>query len=120
MARLRKTTDLPRLSVLTCCGALLVGMAGCAGEAIEPGRSANHPANPATTEAPFVAPPSSLGGGDAPTTGARPAGPASSGVPAMPGDPMYGMHMPGMPGMEMHGGANAKDGGAKDEPGKSK
>lgn len=38
----------------------------------------------------------------------------------MPGDPMYGMHMPGMPGMEMHGGANAKDGGAKDEPGKSK
>ena len=45
-------------------GALLASaLAACAGEAIQPGRAPNHPADPATAEAPYVFSSDALEGG---------------------------------------------------------
>ncbi len=65
------TPSAPRLTAQTR-GALRLGLAlhlvvalaggGCAGEAIEPARAVNHPANPATAEGPFAMPRNTLEG----------------------------------------------------------
>ncbi len=81
---------------------------GCVGEAIDPGRSPNHPANPNTPEAPFSMPPNTL----LPAETSKPVGPPASGVPSteMPGMP--GMEMPGMSPAGVPGVSGTKDAGS--------